>query len=73
VYTSLVVTSILKGKLNFIYLGSEKLFVVFDTFTIYINNKVKGLKFLQDRPFMNSDYFGHICSVENILGKVCET
>jgi len=54
VYTSLVVTSILIGKHNFIYLGSEKLFIVFDTFIIYINNKVKGLKLLQDRPFMNS-------------------
>jgi len=41
-------------KLSFIYLGSEKVLIVFDTFIICINNKVKGLKFLQDRPFMNS-------------------
>jgi len=45
----------LKCKLSFIYLGSEKLFIVFDTFIIHINNNVKGLKFLQDRPFMNSN------------------
>lgn len=46
---------ILQGKLKFIYLGSEKLSKVFYAFIIYINNNVKCLKALQDRPFMNSD------------------